>query len=92
MKSQLRKLFWFILRYFEQGDEAYNYKPLNRKVLIVVGSLFLALGAGSVFASFHQGSFGYVAPILVFLTVGLVCTVVGFLGTDRAVAKIWGNR
>jgi hypothetical protein len=24
--------------------------------------------------------------------VGLVCEIVGFLGSDRAVAKIWGSK
>ena len=43
MKSLFRKLFWFILRYFETGDEPYNYKPLNRKLLVLVGGLFIAL-------------------------------------------------
>jgi len=92
MKTQLRKLFWFILRYFESGDEPYSYKPLNRQILVIVGLLFFALCAGAVVASVFQGSFGYIVPILVLFTVGLVCTVVGFLGTDRAVSKIWGNR
>lgn len=92
MKSQLRKLFWFILKPFEEGDEAYAYRPLNRKILIVIGLLFLALCLGAIIASVFQGSFGYIIPILVLFAVGLVCTVVGVLGTDRAVSRIWGNR
>jgi len=28
----------------------------------------------------------------VFFGIGFVCMTVGFLGNDRAVAKIWGNR
>lgn len=92
MKSQLRKLFWFILRQFESGDEVYTYKPLNRKILIVVGLLFLVLCTGAVVAAIFQGAPGYIVPILVLFAVGLVCTVVGTLGTDRAVSKIWGNR
>lgn len=92
MKSQLRKLFWFILQYFEQDGGEYKYKPMHRKILIVVGVLFLALASGSIAASVYQGSFAYFVPILVFLAIGLVCTVVGFLGTDRAIARIWNNR
>ena len=43
MKTQLRKLLWFILKNFENGDEPYSYKPLNRKILVIVGVLFIAL-------------------------------------------------
>jgi hypothetical protein len=35
---------------------------------------------------------GGLIPILVFFVIGFVCLIVGFLGSDRAVAKIWGSR
>lgn len=92
MKTQLRKLLWFILRVFEEGDEPYTYKPLNRKILIVVGILFTVLCAGIVYASIGSGGVGYLMPAVVFFGVGFVCLTVGLLGTDRAVSKIWGNR
>lgn len=92
MKTQLRKLLWFILRIFEEGDEPYTYKPLNRKILIVVGILFAVLCAGIVYASIGGGGIGYLLPAVVFFGVGFVCLTVGLLGTDRAVSKIWGNR
>jgi hypothetical protein len=31
-------------------------------------------------------------PIVVFYGISLVALVVGLLGNDRAVARIWGNR
>ena len=92
MKTQLRKIFWFILRYFEKGDEPYSYKPLNRTILIIVGFLFIALSTVTVFFSIDMEGYGYLIPVIVFSSVGLVSLTVGFLGSDRAVSKIWGNR
>ena len=92
MKTQLRKIFWFILRIFESGDEPYVYKPLNRIVLVVVGFLFIALSMITVFFSIDTEGYGFLIPVVVFFTVGFISIIVGFLGSDRAVSKIWGNR
>jgi hypothetical protein len=92
MKSQLRKLFWFILGVFEQGDEPYKYKPLNRTILLAVGCLFIALSLVTVYFSIGTEGYGFLIPVIVFFAVGFVSVIVGLLGSDRAVAKIWGNR
>lgn len=92
MKAQLRKIFWFILHYFEKGDEPYNYKPLNRKILVVVGTLFIALSMITVYFTIQKEDYGYLLPVVVFFTIGLISMIVGFLGSDRAVSKIWGDR
>ncbi|MGD8785070.1 MAG: hypothetical protein PVG75_11575 [Thioalkalispiraceae bacterium] len=92
MKQSLRKLFWFILVYFERDDEPYTYKPLNRTILIIVGSLFTVLAVVSVYFSDAAQGYGFLIPALVFFAVGLVCLVVGLLGSDKAVSRIWGNR
>lgn len=92
MKSQLRKMFWFILGMFEKGDEPYRYKPLNRKILVVVGLLFMFLSMVTFYFSRGVEGFGYLLPIVIFFCAGFVSITVGFLGSDRAVAKIWGNR
>ena len=92
MKTQLRKLLWFILRVFEKGDEPYTYKPLNRTILIVVGLLFSALCLITIYVSIGESGYGYLIPVAVFFSVGFICITVGFLGSDRAVSKIWGNR
>lgn len=92
MKDLLRRLFSPILNVFEKGDEPYAYKPLNRKILMVMGVLFSGLAALIVFMSPDDGSFGFLIPVTVFSTVSFVCIVVGALGNERAVAKIWGNR
>lgn len=92
MKSLLRKLFAPILNVFEKGDGPYAYKSLNRKILIVIGIMFLGLASAVAYLAVGQGEPGFVLPVLVFAAVSLVTLVVGLLGSDRAVAKIWRNR
>lgn len=92
MKKLLRRLFGFILYFFESGDESYRYKPLNRKILIVVGVLFSGLAAGSAYVAGQLADVQFFIPVGIFGLAGLVCLVVGLLGNDRAVAKIWGGR
>lgn len=92
MKAMFRKIFAPILNVFEKGEGEYVYKPLNRKILIVIGVLFLGLASAVAYLSVGQDELGFFIPVLVFSAVALVTLVVGLLGTDRAVAKIWGNR
>ena len=92
MKDTLRKLFSPILNLFEKGDELYVAKPLNRKILIIIGVLFSFLASVVIYLSYDKGEPGYFIPVVVFSGVAIVALVVGFLGNDRAVAKIWGNR
>lgn len=92
MKKVLRTLFSPILNIFESGDEPYTAKPLNRKILIVIGVLFFGLASTVVYMSLDVGEAGFMIPIIVFYAISLVALVVGLLGNDRAVARIWGNR
>ncbi len=60
-------------------------------MLLVIGVLFGGLGLAV--AVLAQGkALTYLFPALVFGAVGLLALVVGGLGSDRAVAKIWGNQ
>lgn len=92
MKKTLRIIFSPILNIFESGDEPYAVKALNRKILIVIGVLFSFLASVVIYLSYDKGEPGYLIPVIVFSTVAIVVLVIGFLGNDRAVAKIWGNR
>jgi hypothetical protein len=93
MKAFLRTLFAPILNIFESGQDEYAYNPSHRLILIVVGSLFSFL-AGVVIAMMIVDSSdpGYAIPAIVFGGAGLVSLIVGALGNERAVAKIWGSR
>lgn len=89
--ESLRKVFWFVLRHFERGDGPFRYKPMYRKVLLVIGFLFAALSAVSVHFSAGVAGFGVLIPVVVFAAVACVCLIVGLLGSDRAVSRIWGQ-
>ncbi len=89
--TSLKKFFWFVLRYFEQGDGPYNYKPMHRQILAAVGALFALLCGVSLYLSGGTSGVGFLIPVLVFSAVAAVCLIVALLGSDRAVAKIWGQ-
>lgn len=92
MKETFIKLFWPILKFFETGEEATNYKKSHRTVLIVVGVLFILLSMGSAASAFISGQVAALIPVVVFLSLGAVAVVVGLIGSNNAVAKIWGNK
>lgn len=92
MKQILIRLFWPILARFEKAADSAGYRPSHRKVLLGMGFLFLVLAGVSGFFALQAGEPGGLVPVLVFFAVGLVCWVVGFLGSDAAVARIWGSR
>lgn len=89
MKSFLRALCSPILSYFESGEEAFSYKSSHRKILITVGALFLVLSLGSLYTTIITAIAGGLIPTVVFFIIAMVCEIVGLLGNDRAVAKIW---
>jgi len=81
-----------VLNIFESGDDPYAYKPLNRKILLVIGVLFSGLASVVAYLSLDAGEVGFLIPVLVFSGIAFVTLVVGLLGNERAVSKIWGNR
>ena len=91
MKTFLRTLFSPILNVFESGEESFSYKPSHRKILIFMGCIFTGLGT-AVFVFLPSGDLGYLIPVVVFGGGGLLALLVGLLGNERAVAKIWGSR
>lgn len=91
MKNTFRKLFAFILNPFESGSEDYIYKPSHRSILVGVGSIFVGL-ASIVFYMAWGKDIGYLLPVVIFGLTGLVSLIIGLLGNDRAVAKVWGSR
>lgn len=92
MTQTLRKLFAPILNLFEGGQEPYSYRPSHRKILLAVGALFLILCLISLYFGSIAGGAGAYIPTFVFALVALFCLVVGGLGSERAVAKIWGSK
>jgi len=91
MKEVLRKIFWPILRQFETGKPVRQYKHSHRIILVVVGALFFVLSTASGIATVHSGNTGALIPVFVFFAVGVVTLVVGSLGSNDAVSRIWGQ-
>lgn len=92
MKKVLIKLFWPVLYRFEKGESEYNYSLSRRVILMAVGPLMLLLSVGILGVVVVSGEWVALIPVVVFFAVGFVALVVGSLGTDRAVANIWGNK
>lgn len=92
MKDTLRKVFSPLLKPFESGETDYIYRESHRSILKFVGLLFLFLAFVSLYAAVKASALGGAIPATVFLVIGLVCEIVAFLGSDRAVANIWKRR
>lgn len=91
MKQLVRSIFSPLLKIFESGSDEFVYKASHRVILLVMGGLFSAL-AMFVFSSAQGQDIAYYLPVIIFGGVGIVCLVIGTVGADRAVAKIWGSR
>ena len=92
MKVLMRKVFSPILNLFETGVEPANYKPSHRLVLNVVGILFLVLSGSTGYAASLNNDLGFYIPVVIFFGLGFVTLIVGTLGTNSAVAKMWGAK
>ncbi|VAW67844.1 hypothetical protein MNBD_GAMMA08-85 [hydrothermal vent metagenome] len=90
MKLFLRQIFSPVLSLFESGNETYAYKKSHRTVLIIMGILFSGL-ATAVFFLAQGEDIGYLIPVVVFGGAGLLSLLIGLIGNNRAVAKIWGS-
>jgi len=94
VKALIRKLFSPLLTPLEAGDEPYAINRSHRTILLVVSALFSTLATAVAFMASTSDSddLGFLFPVLVFGAVGIVGLVVGTVGNDRAVAKIWGSK
>jgi hypothetical protein len=92
MKQVLIKVFWPLLRIFETGEEAVGYKKSHRVILIIMGVLFLGLSFGSAWAGHVSDELGALIPVVVFFGLGFVAVMLGTLGSNAAVCKIWGPK
>jgi len=90
IKKILRPLFSPILMLFESGNKTFDYKKSHRIALIILGLLFSALATAVYYVADGQ-DVGYLIPVFVFGSIGFLSLLIGFIGTDRAVAKIWGT-
>jgi len=92
MKRFFTKVFSPILNIFEKAEGDYAYRPSHRKILFVMGILFLIISGVALYFSLLINEMGGLLPVVLFGSIGLLCLIVAFLGSDKAVAKIWRNR
>lgn len=92
MKNQLRRLFAFILNPLERGEQPYKCQPYSRKILLFVSAVFGILAILVLVMRPEDSGWDALLPVVVFGPGSLYGLIVGLLGTDRAIAKIWGNR
>jgi len=94
MKEILVKLFSPVLNIFDKGeiDENFSYSPSHRKILGVMGVLFIVIASVALYFAMLTSQLAGLLPVVLFGGVGLLCLIVAGLGTDRAVSKIWRNR
>lgn len=94
MKTTLLKIFSPILNLFEAPDDGsdYSYSSSHRKILVVMGWLFLGVASAGIFFALQLNVMAVLFPVALFGSIGLLCLMVAGLGSDRAVAKLWRNR
>jgi membrane-bound ClpP family serine protease len=54
--------------------------------------LFITLGVVGLYFSILANQIAGMFPVILFSVIGLICLVVAFLGSDKAVSKLWRNR
>ncbi|MFT4677304.1 MAG: hypothetical protein ACJAX5_002963 [Patiriisocius sp.] len=91
MKNLLRRILSPLLMPLEAGSSAYSYKPSHRTILIFMSAMFIGMAALVIWIMPGWDS-GYLLPIIVFGGAGILGLIVGGLGEDRAVARIWGSK
>jgi len=67
------------------------YKPLQRKVLFVLSSLFLFLAGGVFMVAFQQGQSAAYFPVVVFGLAGTYGLLAAIKASDQAVANLWNG-
>lgn len=92
MKTLILKLFSPLLESLENAEGDYQYSPSHRKILKVMGYLFVGLSFVTMYFVLQIEKWAGLLPFFLFSGIGLTCLVVAFLGSDKAVAKLWRNR
>ncbi len=92
MKNILKTLFSPILNIFENNNDEFIYRRLNRKIILFISSVFSLLAFALPYFMPQLIKMGYWFVMLVFGGLSLTGLIVGILGSDKAVAKLLGSR
>lgn len=91
MKQLIRIILSPVLNLLESGAEPFVYKSSHRKILIFMGGLFTGLAVAVLWLAQGQET-GYLLPVVIFGVGGVLGVLIGIVGNDRAIAKLWGSR
>ena len=92
MKNTLKNIFSPILNIFENNNDEFVYRSLNRKIVLFISSVFFLLAFALPIFLPQLIEMGFWFVMLVFGCLSLVGLIVGLLGSDKAVAKLLGSR
>ena len=92
MMNLLRKVFAPVLNIFENNNDEFVCRSLNRKIVLFVSAVFSLLAFGLPAFMPMLIEMGYWFVMIVFGTLAAVGFIVGILGSDKAVAKLLGSR
>ena len=85
-------IFSPILNIFEKNNDEFIYRSLNRKIVLFISGVFFLLAFGLPVYMPKLIEMGFWFVMAVFGILSLVGLIVGFLGSDKAVAKLLGSR
>ena len=92
MKNTLKTIFSPILNIFENNNDEFIYRSLNRKIVLFISSVFFLLAFAIPAYMPQLVEMGYWFVMIVFGGLSFVGLIVGILGSDKAVAKLLGSR
>jgi len=92
MKNILKTVFSPILNIFENNNDEFIYRSLNRKIVLFISSVFFLLAFALPVYMPQLVEMGYWFVMIVFGGLSFVGLIVGILGSDKAVAKLLGSR
>jgi len=92
MRVFLTKLASPILNALENSQGSYEYSPSHRIILKVMGFLFFVIAGAGLYFSLQIQQWAGLFPVILFAAIGILCWTVAFLGSDKAVGKLWRNR
>lgn len=92
MRNVFIKICWPLLRIFETDTQPANYRKSHRFALNCIGFIFLILSFVSALLGYSSKELGALIPAVIFFGAGLSAVIVGLLGSNGAVSKIWGTK
>lgn len=88
----MKNIFSPILNIFENNNDEFIYRKLNRKIVLFISSVFFLLAFALPIYMPQLIEMGFWFVMLVFGGLSSVGLIVGIFGSDKAVAKLLGSR